>query len=196
MKIALTIISVVFALTGKAQQVSDFELVDQFKMNEIQVKVFFKDPLKSILKDSPNFDSQNSQDKYEQLETHLHDNVLYLFQTTDTQGLVKSYLLEGDPKKGRTRNYFNLKIINKDILQPSGIYDSTKDKTINRLNLGGTFFENMFIFQTKEGKKVIGKVINMWGFFTKIEAYSTVKEAVSNIIGKDISTLALRYRIF
>jgi hypothetical protein len=176
-----------FALSAKGQKLQNFEFVDRFTLNKISIRVFFKDPLKQLINEYPGFDTKKNEEKYELLDAYLHNNVLYVFQTTNKQGLLKSYLLKGNTKKVRTKNYFKIDIVNTNVFELPVLYDSAIEKTVDKLNLRGTFFENMFIFQTSEGKKVIGNGVNIWGFFTLVESYSTVKSIVSDIIKKDIT---------
>ncbi|HYV91491.1 MAG TPA: hypothetical protein VE978_06900 [Chitinophagales bacterium] len=184
----LPILTIVFfALNVKGQKLENFELVDEFKLNKVPTKVFFKDPLKQMIKEYPDFDNKKNEEKYELLDAYLHSNVLYIFQTINKQGLSKSYLLTGNPKKVRTKYYFKIDIVNTDVFELSKLNDSTIEKTIDKINIGGAFFENMFIFQTAEGKKVIGQGINIWGYITMIEPYSNVKSTVSDIIKKDMN---------
>ncbi|MTI29770.1 hypothetical protein [Xanthovirga aplysinae] len=86
--------------------------------------------------------------------------------------------MTGNPQKVKSRNYFNL-----------DIYDSQDnlEKSIDKVNVGGSFFEHMFFFQSTEGKKFIGKGIQMWGFFVMVQPYSTIKEKISKLINMDIS---------
>ena len=187
MKLFAILTLILFSLNTTAQEVLDFEKVDELKINKIPAKVFFKDPLKQLVRAYPDFDNKDNKEKYDLLDTYLHNNVLYIFQTTNKNGLTKSYLLKGDLKKIRTKYYFKLEIVNADAFKLSVLNDNIVEKTIDKINLGGSFFENMSIFQNSEGKKVVGKAINIWGFFAFIEPYLTVKNTVSDLIKKDIN---------
>lgn len=168
----------IFLVSGiQAQELTDFELVDNYKLEDLKVKVYFKDPLKEILKEYPEFDGKDDKVKHELLSNYLHNNTLYIFQTFKKNKLQKSYELKGNPKEIRTKYYFNL-----DVRDATGKID----KEIDQVGVGGSFFEHMFIFQTPQGKDVIGKGIKMWGFFVMIEPYDTLKSKITELISKDI----------
>ncbi|HDK42044.1 MAG TPA: hypothetical protein ENG87_01590 [Candidatus Pacearchaeota archaeon] len=174
----ISLLILIFIVSGiQAQNLTDFELVDNYKLDNSKVKVYFKDPLKELLKKHPDFDNKDDKTKHELLSDYLHNNTLYVFQTFRKKKLQKSYELKGNPKKIRTKYYFNL-----DILEADG----TLDKAIDKVNIGGSFFEHMFIFQTTQGKKVIGKGIKMWGYFVMIEPYDNIKLKITELIEKDL----------
>ncbi len=177
MKITLTIILITLSTTIFSQSLDKFEQVDKFKLNDVTVKVYFKDPLKEIIEQYPDFDKKENKEKHDILSGYLHNNTLYIFQTSNKKNVIKSYSLIGNPKKVKSRNYFNL-----------DIYDNQDklEKSIDKVNVGGSFFEHMFFFQTAEGKKVVGKGIQMWGFFVMIQPYSPIKENISKLIEMDI----------
>lgn len=178
MKITLTLILIAISTSIFSQSLEDFEQVDKFKINDLTVKVFFKDPLKELIKQYPDFDNKENKEKHDILSGYLHNNILYIFQTFRKKDLIKSYCLTGNPKKVKSRNYFNLDIYsNQDKLE----------KSIDNVNVGGSFFEHMFFFQSSEGKKVVGKGIQMWGFFVMIQPYSLTKENITELIKMDIS---------
>ncbi len=174
----ISLLILIFIVSGiQAQDLTDFELVDNYKLEDLKVKVYFKDPLKELIHQYPNFDDKDDKTKHELLSNYLHNNTLYVFQTIRKKKIQKSYELKGNPKKIRTKYYFNL-----DILKADG----SIDKEIDKVNLGGSFFEHMFIFQTERGKEVIGKGIKMWGYFVMIEPYNNIKSKLSGLIKKDI----------
>ena len=177
MKIISLLISVFIVLGIQAQKLTGFELVDNYKLDDLKVKVYFKDPLKELLNKYPDFDNKDDKTKHELLSDYLHNNTLYIFQTIKKKKLQKSYELKGNPKKTRTKYYFKLDIIEA---------DGTITKAIDKVNIGGSFFEHMFIFQTTQGKKVIGKGINLWGYFVMIEPYSNIKTKITELIKKDL----------
>lgn len=81
----------IFIVTGiQAQNLSDFELVDKFKTNNLKVKVYFNDTLKEIIKLHPEFDKKDNKTKHALLSNYLHNNTLYLFQTYRKKELLKS----------------------------------------------------------------------------------------------------------
>jgi len=177
MRIISQLILIFFVSGIQAQELTDFELVDNYKLEDLKVKVYFKDPLKEILKEYPEFDGKEDKVKHELLSNYLHNNTLYIFQTFTKNKLQKSYELKGNPKKIRTKYYFNL-----DILEATGKID----KEIDKVSIGGSFFEHMLIFQTTQGKESVGKGIKMWGFFVMIEPYNNIKSKITELINKDM----------
>jgi hypothetical protein len=174
----ISLLILIFLVSGiQAQELTDFELVDNYKLDDVKVNVYFKDPLKEILKDYSEFDGKHDKVKHELLSNYLHNNTLYIFQTFKKNKLQKSYELKGNPKKIRTKYYFNL-----DILEANG----KTEKEIEKINIGGSFFEHMFIFQTGQGKEVIGKGIKMWGYFVMIEPYDNLKSKITELIKMDM----------
>lgn len=178
MKNTLTILLITISTSIFSQSMENFEQVDKFKINDLTVKVYFKDPLKEIIKQIPDFDKKENKEKHDILSGYLHNNTLYIFQTSQKKDLIKSYCLTGNLQKVKSRNYFNLDIYNS---------QDKLEKSIDKVNVGGSFFEHMFFFQSAEGKKVIGKGIQMWGFFVMIQPYSTIKESITELIKMDIA---------
>jgi len=160
-----------------AQDINNFEQIDKYKIAGLIVEVYFKDPLKEIKNKFPDFDKKENQKKHDILSGYLHNNSLYIFQTYKKDKLIKTYVLTGNPKKIKDRNYFNLDIYNNNILE----------KSIDKVNVGGSFFEHMFIFQTAESKKYIGNGVKIWGYFVMIQPYSDVKKVITDLIKMDIS---------
>ena len=177
MRIIPLLILIFFVSGIQAQDLTNFELVDNYKLEDLKVKVYFKDPLKEILKEHPDFDNKADKEKHELLSKYLHNNTLYIFQTFKKKELQKRYELIGNPKKIRTKYYFNL-----DILEGNG----NIDKEIDKISVGGSFFEHMLLFQTKQGKEFIGKGIKMWGYFVMIEPYDNLKNKITELIKKDL----------
>lgn len=174
----ISLLVLIFLASGiQAQDLTDFELVDNYKLEGLKINVYFKDPLKELLNQHPDFDNKDDKTKHKLLSKYLHNNSLYVFQTIKNKKLLKTYKLKGNPKKIRTKYYFNL-----EILKANG----STDKEIDKLSIGGSFFEHMFIFQTEQGEEVIGKGIKMWGFFVMIEPYDNLKSKITELIKMDL----------
>jgi len=178
MKILLTLILFTLSTTIFSQNLDKFEQVDKFKIKDLTVKVYFKDPLKEIIELYPEFDKKANKEKHDILSGYLHKNTLYVFKAFKKKKVIKSYKLNGDPLKVKSRNYFKLDIYNN---------QNKLEKSINQVNLGGPFFEHMFFFQTSEGKKVVGQGIQMWGFIVMIQPYAAIEKKISKLIEMDIS---------
>lgn len=177
MKPLLFIAFIFTTLSTFAQDLVDFQQVDDFKIDKNKVSVYFKDPIKQLLKKDPDFFSNDNQTRNTLLSEYLLNNTLYIFQLKDKNGLLKSYALRGNPKKVKTQYYFNL-----DVLNPDG----SVEKSIDKLNFGGSFFEHMTIFQNERGKSVIGKFVQIWGYFSKVEAYTETRSRVVKLISMDL----------
>jgi len=177
MRIITTILLILSIMRIQAQNLDNYELVDNFKIKGLTTKVYFKDPFKVLVKTYPDFDNKDNKTKFELLSTYLHENTLYIFQTSRKQKTLKNYQLKGNPKKVRTRYYFNLEIV-----KPDGAIDKVVDNT----SIGGSFFEHMSIFQNSQGKQLVGKGVQIWGYFSKIEPYKELKENISKLIKLDI----------
>lgn len=178
MRILSVLILPLGSLLCQAQELSDYQEVDKLKVDGLTIKVYFNDPLRYLIAKYPDFDSKENQAKHELLSEYLHNNPLYVFQTTNKQKEVKSYWLIGNPSKVRTKNYFNLEIRNS---------DNSLEKTVDKINVGGSFFEHMMFFQTPQGSQSIGKGIQIWGYFTMVEPYEPIKSTLLQLIKMDIA---------
>lgn len=176
------ILSIFFILLGgiicQAQELKEYRVVDKFKVSGMTVMVYFNDPLKHLIAKYPDFDTKENQTKHELLSEFLHNNPLYVFQTIKDKKIAKSYWLTGDPRKLRSKNYFNLEIRNA---------DNSIDKVNDKIKVGGSFFEHMMFFQSPKGQQSVGKGIQIWGYFTMVQKYSDIKSIVLKLIELDIS---------
>lgn|GEM_PF-1033908 len=181
-KLPFLVISVAFIiflnLNTSAQNFAEFKKVDKFKLSDCNVEVYFKDPLLELIKTYPDFDSKENQIKHKLLSDYLLHNSLYIFQLSKKKEVQKSYELFGNPQKLRERNYFNLSVMKS---------DGTLEKNIDKLNLGGEFFEHMVLFQSEKGKQAVGKGVQIWGYFVKIEPYETFKNRITDLIKMDLA---------
>jgi hypothetical protein len=177
-------------VTTYAVDITPFKEVDQFKISKTDIKVYFNDPMKQLAKLYPDFDAKTSTEKFGILSDYLHNNPLYVFIATNKKEKInRVYVLRGNPRKQRTKNYFQIDILNE---TASSLFDRTdydKDilKTIDKVNVGGSLFEHMVVFQTPEGKKVIGKGIKFWDYFTTVEPYSEIRSVVQTLIEMDLT---------
>lgn len=170
--------------------ITQFKEVDQFKLENADIKVYFNDPMKHLPNLYSNFDAKSSIEKFELLTNYLHNNPLYVFVATNkNEQINKFYILRGNPKKQRTKDYFQLDILNETKLNLLKRTDYEKDiiKTIEKVSVGGSLFEHMWIFQTPKGKKFVGNGIKFWDYFTRVEPYSEIKSAIEKLIGMDLT---------
>ncbi|MTI21250.1 hypothetical protein E1176_09480 [Fulvivirga sp. RKSG066] len=178
MRILLVLILLLGSFFCQAQELSNYQEVDKFKVNGLTTKVYFNDPLKRLIAKHPDFDNKENQTKHVLLSEYLHNNPIYVFKTTNKKKVVKSYWLIGDPRKVRTKNYFKLEI--KDS-------DNSTEKIIDNVNIGGSFFEHMMFFQTPQGSQSIGKGIQIWGYFTMVQPYEPLKSTMIQLMKMDIT---------
>ncbi|RAW01239.1 hypothetical protein [Pseudochryseolinea flava] len=164
--------------------------VDQFKIGKTDIRVYFNDPMIQMARLYPDFDTKTSTEKFGILSDYLHNNPLYVFIATNKKKkLNRLYVLRGNPIKQRTKNYFLIDILDEtssDLFDRTG-YENDILKTIDKVNAGGSLFEHMVVFQTPEGKSVVGKGIKFWDYFTRVEPYSEIKSTVQTLIEMDLT---------
>ncbi|MEQ8475345.1 MAG: hypothetical protein RIB54_03830 [Fulvivirga sp.] len=189
-KMQFFIFLVSLTVTTYGIDLTHFKEVDKFKIDKTDIKVYFNDPMIQLARMYSDFDTKTSTEKFGILSDYLHNNPLYVFVATNKKAKInRIYVLRGNPRKQRTKNYFQIDILNE---RSSNLFDRTdyeKDilKTIDKVNVGGSLFEHMAVFQTPEGKKVIGKGIKFWDYFTTVEPYSEIKSAVQTLIEMDLT---------
>ncbi|WP_442587466.1 hypothetical protein ACSBL2_15585 [Pedobacter sp. AW31-3R] len=164
-------------LSSFSQNLKEFKKVDKFKLSDYTIEVYFKDPLLELIKAYPNFDEKDNQAKHKLLSDYLRHNSLYVFQSIRKNKVQKNYELLGNPKNLRGRSSFSLNV---------QTADGVLEKNIDKVNLSGEFFEHMVLFQSERGKQAIGKGIQIWGYFVKIEPYETFKNRITELIQMDI----------
>jgi hypothetical protein len=189
-KIRLLIFFVSLTVTTYGIDPTQFKEVDQFKINKTDIKVYFNDPMKQLVKKYPDFDRKTSTEKFGILSDYLHNNPLYVFVATNKKEKInRIYVLRGNPRKQRTKNYFQIDVLNESqsSLFDRADYENEILKTIDKVNVRGSLFEHMVVFQTPEGKKVVGKGIKFWDYFTRVEPYSEIRSAVQTLIEMDLT---------
>jgi hypothetical protein len=189
-KIQILSFLVSLTVTTYGIDLDQFKEVDQFKIDKTDMKVYFNDPMKQLARLYPDFDTKTSTDKFGILSDYLHNNPLYVFAATNKKEKVnRVYVLRGNPRKQRTKNYFQIDILNDGASSVFDGLDYEKNilKTIDKVNVGGSLFEHMVVFQTPEGKKVVGKGIKFWDYFTRVEPYSEIKSAMQTLIEMDLT---------
>ena len=93
---------------------TQFKEVDQFKLDKTDVKVYFNDPIIQVARMYPDFDTKVSTEKFGILSDYLHNNPLYVFVAKNKKEKInKIYVLRGNPRKQRTKNYFQIDILMK-----------------------------------------------------------------------------------
>jgi hypothetical protein len=160
--------------------------VDNFKVNNHNVAVFFYDPLDSLAKLDKDFQSKSDKEKSNGLDKYLHEHPLYLFKLTNKKTNDITFLcIRGNPEKINTKMFYKVEVIKNepaDFNPNEGNYSDKIVQTIDQVNCGGTLFENMTLFDNEEGKKAVGNGIQLFGYYRRIQPYSEIKTSMENII--------------
>ena len=170
-----------FNLPLKSQPNPEYKKVDDFKLNDLRVKVYFKDPLAVLVTSLPDFDTKPDPQKNKLLEVYLQNHEVYLFSVTPKNGKITSYVMRGDPAKKETSNRYQVEITDGDVLEKPGEFQARKH--IKDFGIGGEFFEHMAPFQLPQYKKV--KTTQVWGNIIHINPYAPIKETMTKIIQDD-----------
>lgn len=174
---------IVLFLSAFVQQTDPaFRKVDDFRLSDSKVKVYFKDPLAALMSTLPDFESKPDAEKNKLLQVYLLNNELYLFSVTSKDGKVTSYVLRGNPQKKETSSRYQLDITDGDILNP-GITPLIARKTVSTINISGEFFEHMAPFQQPRFKKVT--TTHVWGNIIHINPYTAIRETIQKLIVLD-----------
>ena len=180
MRIVITAAIVCFALNLSAQN-PDYRKVDEFKLNDGKVRVYFKDPLAVLVTSLPDFDTKPDAQKNKLLEVYLQNHEIYLFSATSKEGKVTSYVMRGSPDKKEASDRYEVEITDGDVLDKSS--ELQPRKHVKDLGVAGDFFEHMSPFQQAQFKKV--KTTMVWGNIIHINAYAPIKETLTKIIQED-----------
>ncbi|HUQ64636.1 MAG TPA: hypothetical protein VM101_00675 [Flavitalea sp.] len=177
--------SFAFFLPSFAQNI-DFAKVDDFRVNDSKVKVYFKDPLAVLVSTLPDFDKKPDYEKNKLLKVYLQNHDVYLFSVTSKEGKVISYVLRGDPDKKETSQRYSLDVTDGDVLNASTGTPPAVRKTVTKLDIAGEFFEHMAPFRQQQFRKVTTSQV--WGNIVHINPYPPIKDAVEKIIQLDQTT--------
>jgi hypothetical protein len=175
------IVTLAFNLPVQSQPNPEYKKVDDFKVTDLKVKVFFKDPLAVLVTSLPDFDTKPDPQKNKLLEVYLQNHEVYLFSVISKNGKVTSYVMRGDPEKKETSNRYQVEITDGDVLERPG--EMQARKYIKDFGIGGEFFEHMAPFQLPQYKKV--KTTQVWGNIIHINSYAAIKDAMIKIIQHD-----------
>jgi hypothetical protein len=158
--------------------------VDDFRINELKVKVFFKDPLAVLVTSLPDFDAKPDAEKNRLLQVYLWNHELYLFTVTSNDNKTTSYVVRGNPIKKESPVTYEVEITDGDILIVSNDSKPAPRKTVSDIGIQGEFFEHMPVFQQPRYRKV--KTTMVWGNIVRINPYAPIKETVEKIIQQDL----------
>ncbi len=175
------IVCICFDLSLMGQPNPDFKKVDDFKLNDSKVRVYFKDPLAVLVTSLPDFDTKPDPQKNKLLEVYLQNHEIYLFSVTSKAGIVTSYVMRGDPEKKEQSSFYQVEITDGDVLDKS--VETHPRKQIKDIGIGGEFFEHMAAFQSPQYKRVT--TTQVWGNIVHINRYAPIKEALTKIIQDD-----------
>jgi hypothetical protein len=174
-------VCVTLNLSAQSLPNPEYKKVDDYKLNDSRIKVYFKDPLAVLVMSLPDFDTKPDPQKNKLLEIYLQNNEVYLFSVTSKDGKVTSYVMRGDPTKKEATNQYQVEITNGDVLNKSG--EVQPRKYVKDIGVAGQFFEHMAPFQMSQYKKV--KTTQVWGNIVHINPYASIKESMSKIIRED-----------
>lgn len=160
--------------------------IDNFKSGSDIVDVFFYDPLLRLFNIDKDFQSRTDKEKSVALDKYLHENPLYLFRLTNAKtGEIRFFCIRGNPEKKNTRMFYKVEVIGN---APSD-FDPTLTnfggkilRVIDQVNIGGTLFENMSLFDDEKNKKFVGNGIQVFGVFYGVVPYSEIKSSMMKII--------------
>lgn len=160
--------------------------VDNFTLGENRIAVYFYDPIPRIQKLDKDFGTRSDKEKSELLDKYLHENPLYLFQSTNKKtGKVTYFCIRGNPEKTKTKMFYKVEVITGvpgDFDPNATSYSDKIVKVIDQVNCGGTLFENMAIFDSEAGKKLVGNGIQVYGYFRRVQPFSEIKASMIDII--------------
>ena len=188
-KFILIITLLIFGLNTSSAQKS--KQIENLKFENYKLKVIFYDPYENIVSQNPEFDNLDSLKQGEIWNNYLINNVIYDFQLSQKNKVLKHYILKGNSSrevysKNLTRNnIYLLDIVNhKNNINFFNIkeYSTLVLKTINKVDFYGTLFENMEILKDNKGK--LGK--ELFGTFRLKIPYSTIQKNVMTLIGLDL----------
>ncbi|SFQ28771.1 hypothetical protein [Parafilimonas terrae] len=183
MKISIFFATLLFAANSIHAQGG--KNVDNFKINKQNVAVFFYDPLDSLFKHDNNFQSRPDKEKSDLLDKYLHEHPLYLFRLTNNKTKDITFLcIRGNPEKVSTKMFYKVEVIENepaDFNPNNGNYANNISQVIDKVNCGGTLFENMSLFDNEEGKKAVGNGIQLFGYNRRVQPYSEIKTSIENI---------------
>jgi len=166
--------------------------IDKFKIEDNTIDVYFYDPLE-VLTNLEEFRTMSDRSKSTTLDFYLHNHALYLFLLTDSKTTEKTYLcIRGNPDKLKTKMFYKVDVI-KGITSSSfnPNTDDYSDKIVNvidAVNCGGTLFESMTIFSKPENKDKIGNGIKLYGYYSRVQPYSEIKDSMKEIIKSILTT--------
>ena len=176
LKIVLPFLLSLLYISSQCQMKAGFRLVDDFKMKDAKVKVYFKDPLEQLNETFSEFGTKPDEEKNRLLEVYLLNHELYVFRVASKNDSVKSYVIRGNPKKVKTSSRYQLDIYNGDVMEQS----PEVEKTTDEVNISGEFFQSMTTFQHPKFKKV--QTLQIWGNIVHIKPYDQIKETVVKLI--------------
>jgi hypothetical protein len=183
MKISIFFATILILTNSVCGQVKN---VDNFKLKKERVSVFFYDPLDSLLKIDKEFQSKTDKEKSNALDKYLHEHPLYLFRVTNSKTKDITFLcIRGNPEKINTKMFYKVEVIKNepaDFNPNDSNYSDKIIQIIDKVDCGGTLFENMSLFESEEGKKAVGKGIQLFGYYMRVQPYSEIKASMTHII--------------
>lgn len=188
-KFLLLIIASIIGINTSTAQKS--KKIETLKFEDYKLKIIFFDPYENITSKNKEFKNLDSLKQGEIWNKYLLNNVIYDFQLSQKNKLLKHYIVRGNSSKSiysknlTRNNVYLLDIVNHkkniDFFKPSE-YTNLISKTIGKVDFHGTLFGNMELLKGNEGK--IGKTI--FGTFRLKIPYSTIQNNIMSLIGLDL----------
>jgi len=160
--------------------------IDHFKVKKNKIDVYFYDPFEALSK-SENFSSKSDKEKSDALDNYLHNHALYLFVLNDAKTKDITYFcIRGNPEKVNTKMFYKVEVIqgvtNSPFNPNTDSYSDKVVKVIDKVNCGGTLFENSAIFSKPENKDKVGNGIQLYGYFRRVQPFSEIRTSMTSII--------------
>lgn len=188
-KFILLITLTLFGLNNSTAQIS--KEIENLEFKDYKIKVIFFDPYENIISENTEFKNLDSIEQGKIYNNYLLNNVIYDFQLSQDNKILKHYILRGNPSRDiYTKNLTRNNIYLLDIVKhqkninfyKTEEYSNLIDNTVNKIGFYGTLFENMELLKDKEEK--LGKEI--FGAFRLKIPYSSVRNNVMTLIGLDL----------
>ncbi|TAJ10443.1 hypothetical protein DMA11_19050 [Marinilabiliaceae bacterium JC017] len=164
-------------------------------LEDYTIQVVFYDPYLNLIEQTPEFEKLDSLRQLEIWDEYLLNNVIFDFQLTQNEKILKHYILKGNPSKtveklNLPRNtIYELDIVNH---QSNVNYYNASDYQeyislkIDKLNFYGTLFDKMELIEEmiSSGQRLIA--YNLFGRHRLPIQYNTVQYSVLGIIADDL----------
>jgi hypothetical protein len=192
MKKSSTLFIALFILGTCISQAQKYDVVAHANVKQYELTVLFYDPYKNLLQTCPDFKDLTPKEQEPIWNDYLLNNAIYDFQLSDKRGVVKHYILRGNPQKNiHPKNLMRNAIYVLDVVpHKDGVnffnfneYEPKIAMTLNKIDFYGTLFGQTAVIR-KHSKKIAHDV---FGRHRLLISYAQVKKEVKALIEKDLS---------